>query len=330
MIQSAERKLTTILSADAVGYSRLMGQDETGTFATLKAYRELTAERVAHHRGRVVNTAGDSILAEFPSVVRAVECAVETQRLIAERNAALAPDKQMWFRIGVNLGDVMVDNDDLFGDGVNVAARLQAMADPGGILISGTVFEHVKDKLAVSFDALGVQTVKNISTRVPVYRVVLEHGRDGPPQQAPQPQPVAASIETPDATMEARRRRSYMNVAIAGALVVFLFGINLFTDGAWWFQWPSLAILLVYALRTISLFKGPDVPRASIAEPQALRKARMHQFFVSTAIAGTLIVFFLGINVLSGSREIWFQWPSLAILIIFAIRMFFLFRKPIV
>lgn len=329
MIQSAERKLTTILSADAVGYSRLMGQDESGTFATLKAYRELIAERIAHHRGRVVNTAGDSILAEFPSVVRAVECAVETQRMIAERNAALASDKQMWFRVGVNLGDVMVDNDDLFGDGVNVAARLQAMADPGGILISGTVFEHVKDKLAVSFDALGVQTVKNISARVPVYRVVLEHGHDGRVQQATQPQSVAASIETPDA-MEARRRQSYMNVAIAGALVVFLFGINLFTDGAWWFQWPSLAILLVYALRTIALFKTPNASPASFAAPEALKKARLHRFLVSTAIAGTLIVFFLAINLFSGSREMWFQWPSLAILIIFAIRMFFLFRKPIV
>src|SRR5689334_8655431 len=105
MPQATERKLTTILSADAVGYSRLMGQDETQTFATLKAYRDLTAERIAQHRGRVVNTAGDSILAEFPSVVRAVECAIEVQRMIAERNAALERDRQMWFRIGVNLGD---------------------------------------------------------------------------------------------------------------------------------------------------------------------------------------------------------------------------------
>ena len=179
MTQSTERKLTTILSADAVGYSRLMGKDETGTFATLKTYRELTADRIVRHRGRVVNTAGDSILAEFPSVVKAVECAVEIQRAIAERNSALHKDRQMRFRIGVNLGDVMVDNDDLFGDGVNVAARLQALAEPGGILISGAVFDHVKDKLAVSFDALGNKEVKNIQAQVPVYRVVLEQGRDG-------------------------------------------------------------------------------------------------------------------------------------------------------
>ncbi|MGE0242263.1 MAG: adenylate/guanylate cyclase domain-containing protein, partial [Parvibaculaceae bacterium] len=160
MTPSTERKLTTILSADAVGYSRLMGRDETQTFATLKAYRDLAAERIARHRGRVVNTAGDSILADFPSVVKAVECAVAIQRGIAERNAALPKDRQMWFRVGVNLGDVMVDNDDLFGDGVNVSARLQALAAPGGILISGNVFEHVKDKLAVSFVALGNQMIK--------------------------------------------------------------------------------------------------------------------------------------------------------------------------
>jgi len=256
MTQSTERKLTTILSADAVGYSRLMGQDETGTFSTLKAYRELTAERIADHRGRVVNTAGDSILAEFPSVVKAVECAVEIQRTIAERNAALAKEKQMWFRIGVNLGDVMVDNDDLFGDGVNVAARLQALADPGGILISGTVFDHVKDKLSVSFDALGAKAIKNISAQVPVYRVVLEPGQEagaGPLLQASDGPP---PDDGQQARRDDRRHRFLMNTAFAGTLIVFLFAINMFSGGDdLWFQWPTLGILLAYALRTISLFR---------------------------------------------------------------------------
>jgi adenylate cyclase len=257
MTSSTERRLTTILSADAVGYSRLMGQDETGTFATLKAYRELTAERIATHRGRVVNTAGDSILAEFASVVKAVECAVDIQRTIAERNSALAQDRQMWFRVGINLGDVMVDNDDLFGDGVNVAARLQALADPGGILISGTVFDHVKDKLSVSFDALGTKAVKNISAQVPVYRVVLYPGREGI-AAAPL---VQESSDPPDDARQAqlaqRRHRLVMNTAIAGTLIAFLFGINLATGGPFWFKWPTLVILLIYALRTIFLFRTP-------------------------------------------------------------------------
>lgn len=329
MISSTERKLTTILSADAVGYSRLMGQDETGTFATLKAYRELTGERIAHHRGRVVNTAGDSILAEFPSVVKAVECAVEIQRMLAERNAALAKDKQMWFRIGVNLGDVMVDNDDLFGDGVNVAARLQALADPGGILISGTVFDHVKDKLSVSFDALGAKAVKNISAHVPVYRVVLqaEQSETAMPLLAEPAGPAAEAAKSPT---EARRNQFYILSAVAVALIAFLGGVNLFTGGPAWFKWPALIILLIYALRSIHLFKQPD-PRPPAAEtPQALKETRLHRFYLSAAVAGTLIIFFVAINMFSGSDEIWFQWPSLAILAVFAIRMLFLFRKPIV
>jgi adenylate cyclase len=329
MTQSAERKLTTILSADAVGYSRLMGQDEGGTFQTLKAYRDLTAERIAHHRGRVVNTAGDSILAEFPSVVRAVECAVETQRMIAERNAALSQDKQMWFRIGVNLGDVMIDGNDLFGDGVNVAARLQAMADPGGILISGTVFDHVKDKLSVSFDALGVRPVKNMSAEVPVYRVVLEH--DLAERVQPQ-QPVfaTASVGTMAPPKRALLRRFYVSSAIAGVVIVFLFGINMATDRSdLWFQWPALIILLVWALRSISMIRTPNVPAPQALTQEALKEDRMHRFYVSIASAGTLIAFLFGINMFAGG-PFWFHWPALAILFVFAIRLFFLFRKPIV
>ena len=253
---STERKLTTILSADAVGYSRMMGRDETGTFATLKAYRDLAADRISHHRGRVVNTAGDSILAEFPSVVKTMECAVEIQRTIAERNATLPKDRQMWFRIGVNLGDVMIDNDDLFGDGVNVAARLQAMADPGGIFISGTVFDHVKDRLGVSFDALGKQTIKNMPSQVPVYRVVLEPGReptggDAPPLQA---QPDAFELKR-QIKSEERLHRFWISTAFNGTLILFLFGINIFAGDEFWFQWPALVILLIYALRNIFLFR---------------------------------------------------------------------------
>ncbi|MFZ5675484.1 MAG: adenylate/guanylate cyclase domain-containing protein [Pseudomonadota bacterium] len=245
-----ERKLTTILSADAVGYSRLMGQDESGTFATLKSYRELTAALIAGHRGQVVNTAGDSILADFPSVVRAVECAIEIQRAIAERNAALRPDKRMWFRVGINLGDVMVDKGDLFGDGVNVAARLQAMAEPGGILISGTVFDHVKDKLTVGFDALGAQVVKNIPAQVSIYRVVLEGGAPAAPDETPAAVPRAG----PD-PREIRRHKFMISSATAGTFIAFFFLLNVATGSPLWAIWPSLAILLLYALRMIALFR---------------------------------------------------------------------------
>jgi adenylate cyclase len=253
MTPSTERKLTTILSADAVGYSRLMGKDESGTFATLKAYRELTIDRIAGHRGRVVNTAGDSILAEFASVVKAVECAVDIQRTLAERNASLAKERQMWFRIGVNLGDVVVDNDDLFGDGVNVAARLQALADPGGILISGTVFDHVKNKLSVGFDSLGSKAVKNIPAHVPVYRVVLEPGQEGlvPPLNLIEP-----TDDPAQARREARLHKFYVSSAISGTVIAFLFAINMLTDSSdLWFQWPTLIILFVYALRMIFMFR---------------------------------------------------------------------------
>jgi adenylate cyclase len=256
MTPSTERKLTTILAADAVGYSRLMGEDEAQTFATLKAHRDLTAARIAQHRGRVVNTAGDSVLAEFPSVVKAVECAVEIQRMIAERNATLAKDRQMWFRIGVNLGDVIIDGTDLLGDGVNVAARLQALADPGGILISGTVFDHVKDKLAVRFDAMGHKAVKNIVAQVPVYRVVLDSTAEGRDAIPPLRQEPADRADDPRKLQrEERRHRFVISTVISGTLIAFLVAINMFAGGEFWFQWPTLAILFVYALRTILLFR---------------------------------------------------------------------------
>ncbi len=202
MAAAIERKLTTLFSADVVGYGRLMGQDERGTLATLRTYREVMANLIANHHGRVVNTAGDSLLAEFASVVAAVECAVQVQREVAERNAAVPPDRQMRFRIGVNLGDVMVDGTDLHGDSVNVAARLQALADPGGILISGPVFDQVKNKLALGFDYLGPTSVKNIAADVPIYRVLLK-----PDAAAPSEAGGGASATDKPATGHGARRR---------------------------------------------------------------------------------------------------------------------------
>ncbi len=172
-----ERRLAAILAADVVGYSRLVGEDEEGTLRTLSAYRDVIDGLVAECRGRIFGRAGDSVIAEFASPVEAVRCAVELQRELGERNADRPDDRRMEFRIGINLGDVVVKDDDLLGDGVNVAARLQTLSDPGGIFVSGTVFDQVEGKLDFGFDDLGAQQVKNIAKPVRVYRVRFgEHG----------------------------------------------------------------------------------------------------------------------------------------------------------
>jgi adenylate cyclase len=169
------RRLSAILAADVAGYSRLMGADEVGTLAALTAHRrELIDPAVAEHAGRIVKTTGDGLLVEFASVVDAVQCAVEIQRGMAERNEAVPQDRRLAFRIGLNLGDVIVQDGELYGDGINVAARLEALAEPGGIYLSASAHEQVQDKIAaVRFEDLGEQRVKNIARPVRVYRVTL-------------------------------------------------------------------------------------------------------------------------------------------------------------
>jgi adenylate cyclase len=150
---SAIRHLAAILAADVAGYSRLMGADEEGTLHHLKAHRrELVDPKITEHHGRIVKTTGDGMLVEFPSVVDAVRCAVEIQRTMVDRNAGTAEDKRITFRIGVNLGDVIADGGDIYGDGVNIAARLEALAQPGGVCISRTVRDHIGDRLPYAFD----------------------------------------------------------------------------------------------------------------------------------------------------------------------------------
>ena len=169
-----ERKLTAILCADVYGYSRLMGANEEATLRTLSAYRKIIERLIENHRGRFVNSAGDSVLAEFTSVVEAVNCAVEIQNTLKAENQNLPPGRRMEFRIGVNAGDVMVEGEQIYGDGVNVAARLESLADPGGICISGTVHEQVRDKLTLAYEDRGEQAVKNIARPVRVWRVLLD------------------------------------------------------------------------------------------------------------------------------------------------------------
>jgi adenylate cyclase len=169
-----ERKLSAIFSTDVVGYSRLMGQDEEATIRTLTTYRELIATRIQHYRGRVVDSPGDNLLAEFASAVDAVQCAVEIQRELKVRNAEFPDKRKMQYRIGINVGDVIVEGERLYGDGVNIAARLESLAIPGGICISGTVYDQVETKLPLQYEYQGEQTVKNIAKPVRVYRVGLE------------------------------------------------------------------------------------------------------------------------------------------------------------
>ena len=171
------RRLAAIVLLDVVGYSRLMGMDDSGTLAALKAHRrELIDPKIAEHDGRIVKGTGDGLLLEFSSVVDAVRCAVDVQRGMAERNEGVAPDKRLEFRIGINVGDIIIDGDDIFGDGVNVAARLEALAEPGGICVSRVVRDQVLDKLSFAFEDLGAQEVKNIARPVEVYRVDLGSG----------------------------------------------------------------------------------------------------------------------------------------------------------
>ena len=170
--ERVERRLAAILAADVAGYSRLMGQDEAGTLSRLRAHRrELIDPRIAEHKGRIVKTTGDGILIEFPSVVGAVTCAVAVQEGMAERNAAIAVEQRIEFRVGINLGDVIVEDGDIHGDGVNVAARLEALAEPGSICLSAVVHDQVRDKLDLAFDDLGDQALKNIARPMRVYRV---------------------------------------------------------------------------------------------------------------------------------------------------------------
>src|SRR5208337_1985741 len=169
-----KRKLTAILSADVKGYSRLMGTDEEATLRTLQEYKEVMASSIQHDRGRIVGTAGDSVLAEFASVVDAVQCAVEIQQVLRAKNSLLSEDRRMDFRIGINLGDVIEEGDTIYGDGVNIAARLEGMAEADGICISESAYQQIENKLPLRYDYMGEHAVKNIAKPVRVYCARIE------------------------------------------------------------------------------------------------------------------------------------------------------------
>ena len=187
--QFLERKLSTILSADVTEFSRLMGEDEEQTLRVFRGHKKVFESVVAMHNGRIFNTAGDAILAEFPSAVEAVRCATDIQAALRTRNDQLAPNRQVRFRIGINLGDILIQGQDLMGDGVNVAARLQTAAEPGGVCISGTVHDQIRNKLSMSFQSLGEMNFKNIAQPVRTFSITDAEG-SGP---LPSRQPAAAA-----------------------------------------------------------------------------------------------------------------------------------------
>ncbi len=172
--ENFKRKLAAIFSADAVGYSRLMGEDEEATVRTITAYREIMYALIQQHNGKVVDSPGDNLMAEFASVVDAVKCAVAVQKEIKARNGELPENRKMQFRIGINLGDVIQEAGRIYGDGVNIAARLEGLAETGGICISKTAFDQIESKLPYGYEFLGDKTVKNITKPVSAYRVLME------------------------------------------------------------------------------------------------------------------------------------------------------------
>jgi TolB-like protein/class 3 adenylate cyclase/thioredoxin-like negative regulator of GroEL len=239
-----ERRLAAILAADVVGYSRLIREDEASTLAALKAHREeLIEPKLAQYHGRIVKLMGDGLLTEFPSAVEAVQCAVEMQHLIGERNADVPEDKRIIYRIGINIGDIVVEDDDIYGDGVNVAARLEGLADPGGICVARNAYDQVKDKLDLTFEHLGEKEVKNIAEPVTVYRVALDEK--------------AAELVTPVIVPPAAiGRRHWPQIAAALAVLVIVASGVL-----WWRLWaPDIEPASVER----TAFAPPDQPSIAV------------------------------------------------------------------
>src|SRR5437870_1698855 len=240
-----ERRLTAILAADVVGYSRMMGANEAGTLDALKAVRtDFVDVKITQHQGRVVNLTGDGMLVEFPSVVNAVECAAEIQRGMRDRNVDSAPDRRIEFRIGVNLGDVIVEGDDIYGDGVNVAVRLESIAEPGGISVSHAVRDQVGNRLDLTFEDKGEQNLKNIEKPIRVYSVSLDGPAARSEKQRPSKKPSISVM--PFANMIGDPEQEYFSDGITEDILTDL---------------SKISALAVTARNTAFQFKGqsPDI-----------------------------------------------------------------------
>ncbi|MBW9053713.1 adenylate/guanylate cyclase domain-containing protein [Rhizobium mesosinicum] len=299
-MSETHRKLTTIFAADVQDYTRMMGEDEEGTLAMLKHYRDAMSRLIASHGGRVVNTWGDGLLADFPSVVEAVRAAIDVQNELAGKNAARPMDGRMLFRIGINLGDVILEGEDIYGDGVNIAARLQASAPAGGIVISNTVYDQVRNKVAVGFDFLGPLEMKNVADAVPRYAVRIGDISAEPRKPAAAPErsvETAAPKSAPALRPRGRLRKLGGILALIGVVLVF---INIITwEGEFWAVWPLLAFAFVAAMIWVR------------------RQDRFDQRVAALAVIGVGIVV---INMLTWHGTFWAIWPLLGLSVAAGIR----------
>lgn len=278
MSESVSRKLTTILAADVEGYSRLMALDETGTMERLMVCRALLTSLVARHCGRIANTAGDGIIAEFPSVVEAVRCAIEIQSELSATNADLPVERAMRLRVGVHLGDVMTDGTDLFGEGVNLAARLEQMAGAGDVFISQPVYDQIYRKLHVAYDFIGMKQAHNLLEPVAVYRVsagdrLAPVEPSSTARRIPSTGAAPRSANTRLPSPAAGRFRRIALYALTTALS--LMAIDLATDGRAWWPYPVIIAAAVVAIAAV---------RAFIAD-QAMRSAAQAGTIVGAIIA---------------------------------------------
>ncbi|MEM9551084.1 MAG: adenylate/guanylate cyclase domain-containing protein [Pseudomonadota bacterium] len=292
MSERVERKLTTILSADAEGYSRAMAEDEESALAELRAARSVFSRLIDRHRGRIANTAGDGLIAEFASVVEAVQCAIEVQQeLGANGRDALR------YRIGIHLGDVMVDGEDLLGEGVNLAARLQTMAEPGGVLISQQVYDQVHAKLSVGFDYLGEQRPKNFTEDVPIYRItygqktaqprVAVDPSKSPRHEARDTRPLSESRSDPDT----RNGNAIRTGRVTGLVLLGLAVVDLSTGAGFWWHWVALVAGTAWALISAPVLAPSNCP--------------------IPLVRGAIVVTALALcNLFSWSGTAWFLWPA--------------------
>ena len=295
MAGSIERKLTTILAADAEGFSREMGRDEVGTVEALRRAKDVFFRLIEHRGGRVANTAGDGLIAEFPSVVEAVTSAIEIQRELTDQASGLK------FRIGLHLGDVIVDGQDLLGDGVNLAARLQEMAEPGGILLSQQVFDQVSSKLTVGFEFLGDERPHNFPGDIPIYRVAGKGNRLRVAPERARAQPPRASDKDIRFPVEMPRVLSALGIGW-----VFLFVVDLASGPDWFSHWALIPILAL----------------AGFLVAPKIAKTRWQSVLIR---GGVTCLALLLINLFSWSGTFWAIYPIAAFGLMFAFR---LLRAP--
>lgn len=298
MSSKVRRKLTTILAADAVAYSRAMDTDEVSTLGALRAARGVFSRFIERHEGRIVNTAGDGLIAEFPSVVEAVQCAIEVQNELT--NNSRGRKGALRFRIGIHLGDVMIDGDDLLGEGVNLAARLESMAEPGGVLISQQVYDQVQHKLSIGFEYLGEKRPRNFSEDVPVYRLSIgkNHRNAAHPADKAQPDRTPSPVTPAPANLRERiRHQSRLLLALWFMLLL----IDLMTGTPFWAHWPGLAFGALIALKATPLF---------------VRGRFRLSYARAVVIVGALAL----VNLFTWTGYPWVIWPAVALLSIELIR----------